>query len=70
MNSLTCGIIVKIYRSPLTTHTRWLNHVIQIKSELLYLMMMVSKDDNIIRPVEPTGRILMEKMDTVDKIKF
>ena len=56
--------------SPLTTHTRWLNHVIQIKNELLYLMMMVSKDENIIRPVEPTRGILMAKMDTVDKIKF
>ena len=56
--------------SPLTTHTSWLNHVIQIKNELLYLIVMVFKDENIIRPVEPTGRILMAKVGTVNKIKF
>lgn len=43
---------------------RGLNHVIQIKTELLYLMMMVSKDENIIRPVEPVMRVFrMAKMD-------
>ena len=31
---------------------------------------MVSKDENIIRPVEPVMRILMATMDTADKLKF
>ena len=68
MNSLTCGIIVTIYVAINSAYAL-------VKScdtdELLYLMMMmmVSKDENIIRPLEPTGRILMAKMDTVDKIK-
>ena len=37
---------------------------------VVFVSMMVSKDENIIRPVEPVMRILMEKMDAVDKINF
>ena len=33
-------------------------------------MMMVSKYENIVHPVEPVMRILMAKMDAVDKTKF
>ena len=57
MNSLTCGIIVTIYVAINSAYAL-------VKScdtdELLFLMMMmmmVSKDENIIRPLEPTGRI-------------
>ena len=37
---------------------------------VVFVSMMVSKDENIIRPVEPVMKILMEKMDAVDKINF
>ena len=37
---------------------------------VVFVSMMVSKDENIIHLVEPVMRILMAKMDTVDKINF